>query len=132
MAYTAPALPTALEGVQQDSTAVSNQPAPNPAIAAGRELCFAGQTANTSAGNVANQAVGTCGIPSGTASGATIAVPNTLVGASSLVFLQARGNGGTIQGLAVTTLTPGSGFTITVYASGATTASVDIWYLIIN
>lgn len=131
MAYTSPALPTALEGVQQDSTAVSNQPAPNPCIASGRELCFAGQTSNASASNVANQAVGTFSIPNGTANGATVQVNNSLVGAGSLVFLQLRGNGGTIQGVAATAVAAGS-FTITIYASGATIAAVDCWFWVVN
>ncbi len=130
--YTAPVLPTAIEGLQMDSTAPNNQPTPNPCIAAGRQLCVAGQTANTSAGSVANQQVGTFSIPAGTASGGMVAVPNTLVGAGSLVFLQVRGNGGTITTVAVTALTAGTGFTVTVYGSGATTSAVDCWYLIVN
>lgn len=131
MAYTSPALPTALEGVQQDSTVISNQPAPNPCIASGRELCFAGQTSNTSAGNVANQAVGTFSIPNGTANGATVQVNNSLIGANSMVFVQLRGNGGTIQGVAVTAVAAGS-FTVSVYASGNTTAAVDCWFWVVN
>jgi len=130
--YTAPVLPTALEGIQLDSTAPNNQPTPNPCIAANRQLCVAGQTANTSGGNVANQQVGTFSIPAGTANGGTVAVANTLVGANSLVFLQVRGNGGTITTVGVTALTAGTGFTATVYASGATTGAVDCWYWIVN
>ncbi len=131
MAYTGPVLPTSLEGIQNDSTAANNQPAPNPCVAANRQLCVAGQTANTSAGNVANQQVGTFSIPAGTASGGTVAVANTLVGANSLVFLQVRGNGGTISEIAVTAVAAGT-FTVTVYASGATTSAVDCWYWIVN
>lgn len=129
--YTGPVLPTALEGIQLDATAPNNQPAPNPCIASGRELCYAGQASNTSAGNVANQAVGTFSIPAGTAAGGTIVVSNTLVGPNSLVFTQLRGNGGTIAEVAVTAVAAGT-FTVTVYASGATMAAVDCWYWIVN
>ncbi len=130
--YTGPVLPTALEGLQLDSTAPNNQPAPNPCIAANRQLCVAGQASNTSGGNVANQQVGTFSIPAGTASGGAVVVPNALVGPNSLVFLQLRGNGGTISTVGVTALSAGTGFTVTVYASGATTAAVDCWYWIVN
>ena len=132
MAYMGPVLPTSLEGIQNDSTAANNQPEPNPCIAANRQLCVAGQTANTRAGNGANQQGGTFSIPAGTASGGTVLVPNTLVGPNSLVFLQPRGNGGSLTTVGVTALTAGASFTVTVFGSGPTTAAVDCWYLIVN
>ncbi len=131
MAFTAPVQPTAIEGLQNDSAGGAQQ-VPNVAILAGRQLCFAGQTGNTSGASAANQAIGTFGIPAGTPSGGAIAVPNTLIGTGSLVFLQPTGNGGTITGVAVTALVAGTGFTATVYGSGPTTSAVDVWYWVAN
>ena len=130
MAYTPPVQATAIEGLQIDASG-GQQPAPNPTVGAGRQLCFAGQTANASAGAAANPALGAFSVPAGTANGATIAVPNALVGPGSYVFLQPTGNGGAITGLAVTATAAG-GFTATVYSSGATTSATDVWYLVVN
>ena len=122
----------------QSNNQISNiTPAINPAIAPGRELCYAGQTSNTSAGNVAGQAIGTFSIPSGTANGATVVVNNGQIGPNSMVFLQLRGNGGTITNVVVSALTAATtgvtgSFTITVNSSGATTSAVDCWYWIVN
>ncbi len=128
-------------GSYQGSTStgkVSNiTPAPNPAIAANRMLCYAGQTSNTSAGAVGGQALGAVSIPSGTANGGTVVVTNSQIGPNSYIFLQLRGFGGTIQEVAVTaqtaatTSTPGT-FTIAVATSGPTTSAVDCHYWIVN
>ncbi len=130
MAFTAPVQATAIEGLQIDASG-GYQPAPNPTVQAGRQLCFAGQTGNTGAGAAANQALGAFSVPAGTASGGAIAVQNALVGLGSYVFLQPRGNGGAMTALAVTSVAPGS-FTVTVYGTGATTSATDVWYLVIN
>jgi len=130
MAYTPPAQATAIEGLQIDASG-DYQPAPNPTVQAGRQLCFAGQTSNSSAGAAANQALGAFSIPAGTSNGGTVAVPNALVGPGSYVFLQQTGNGGAIMGLAVTAIAAGQ-FTVTVYGTGATTSATDVWYLVVN
>ena len=130
MAYTPPVQATAIEGLQSDASG-GYQPLPNPTVQAGRQLCFAGQTTNTSVAAAANQALGAFSTPMGTASGGAIAVQNALAGPDSYVFLQPTGNGGAITGLAVTAVAPGS-FTVTVYGTGATTAAVDVWYFIVN
>jgi hypothetical protein len=130
MAYTPPVQATAIEGLQIDASG-GQQPAPNPTVGAGRQLCFAGQTANASAGAAANQALGAFSVPAGTANGGAVAVPNALVGPGSYVFLQPTGNGGAITGLAVTATAAGQ-FTATIYSSGATTSATDVWYAIFN
>ncbi len=130
MAYTPPAQATAIEGLQIDASG-GYQPLPNPTVGAGRQLCFAGQTSHTSAGAAANQALGAFSVPAGTAGGGAVTVQNALVGPGSYVFLQTTGNGGAITGVAVTAVAAGS-FTVTVYATGATTSAADVWYLVVN
>ena len=134
MAFTTPTVPTDVDGLQQDAALVGGLIAPNPCVQANRELCFAGQTANTSGASVANQAVGTFSIPNGTAAGTKITVPNTLIGANSLVFTQLTGIGGTITELTVSPAdyVAGASFKVGVQASGNTTSAVDVWYWIVN
>lgn len=139
MGYTGPAQPTDVDGLQVDSTVVASVPQPNPSVPAGANLCFAGQSVanagvNTSGANVANQAIGTFAIPSGTANGAKIVVPNTLIKAGSMVMTQLTGIGGTITEVCVSPgdYVAGTSFAATIVTSGATTAAVDCWYQIIN
>lgn len=134
MAVTSPFLPTPLDSMQEDSFGVSGFSAtPNACIKKGRQLNFAGQTANTSASNVANQAVGTVKIPSGTADGGSITITNSLIGATSLIVLQVKGSSG--KKLMLDNVVPASGsatFTVRTADAAATTADCDVWYWIVN
>ena len=136
MSLTTPVQPTEVEGLVNDSatTGSSQNVAYNVGVAAGRELIYAGQTANTSAANVANQAIGTFQIPSGTANGTAITVPNTLVGANSIIMLQLCQNPGQITELAVdpAAIVAGTSFAVKVYTSANTGANADCWYQILN
>lgn len=224
MAYTAPVVATAIEGLQNDSALGTNSSheisnsgvsSPNVVIAAGRQLCFGGQVANqttttyqstnataisatglqsftltpaaglqqgqfvtwdtggnletiqlvtynssTGAGTavfakthssststgfvsnataVADQPIGTVAIPNGTTNGTVITVTNAKINATSHIFLQRTGNGGTItdayvaqSSIVTTTNTQPGSFGITVVTSGPTTSAVDCWYWIVN
>ena len=139
MGYTGPAQPTDIDGLQVDSTVVSSIPTPNPTVPAGTNLCYAGQSAanvgvNTSGANVANQGVGTLSIPNATASGTKIVVPNTLIKAGSMVFLQLIDVAGTITEVCCNPAdhVAGTSFSVKVITSGATVGAVDCWYQIVN
>jgi len=134
MGITTPTIPTEIDGLKEDSRTSGSLPAHNPVVATGRALCWEGQTSNTSAGNVANQQVGTFAVPSGTASGTTLtAVANTQVGTNSLIeILGIKGDPGVLVVCVVTGRTNGTSFTVKVYTNGATTAAVDVHYRITN
>lgn len=135
MPVTSPFLPTPLDSLQEDSYGVSTFSAtPNICVKKGRQLNFAGQTANTSGANVANQAVGTFSLPNGTTSGTSLtAVANTLVGANSLIeIIGINGDPGVQVTFCVVSRVAGTSFTVKVYTSGTTTAAADVHYRITN
>ena len=139
MGFNGPVLPTEIDGWQVDSTGAAATPNPNPTVPAGRSLCYAGQSdgtngINTSGTNVANQAVGTFSIPNATANGTKIVVPNTLIRAGSMVFLQLIDVAGTITEVCCNPAdhVAGTSFSVKVISSGATSGAVDCWYQIVN
>jgi hypothetical protein len=91
------------------------------------------QTANTSAGNVANQAVGTVQIASGTTDGANVTITNARITANSFIFLTIKGDGGKKIFLDKVVPTTGSAtFRVQTSDAAATTANCDVWFQIWN
>jgi hypothetical protein len=127
-------IPTSVHGLMQELADGIYRPFPGPAVGTGFRIGYQGQTANTSGSNVPNQQIGTVSIPSGTADGAVITVPNTLVTASSLIFLQVKGSSGKKLMLDAIVCNTGVSFTFTVRTAdaAATTAACDVHYLIYN
>ena len=125
---------TAVDGIGlDDDTARGSQPGVLPNF----KLKWLGQAANTAAGNVANQGIGTVGLPAlGAGAEGTVTVTDSLITASSLVFVTVvNANGDTTAGARVTAdvRMPASGSVVVHYKTDqAMSAAWAAWYWVVN
>ena len=81
-------------------------------------------------GSLEGAEIGQFTIPTGRASGDIITVADPGIGANSQVFVMSQGTGGAITyDLAVTAITAGTGFSVTLSSSGATTAAIPCVFI---
>ena len=87
-------------------------------------------TSVAAVGSLEGAVLGTFTIPSGRSSGDVITVADAGTGANSIILPIAQGTGGAITfDLAVTSVTAGTGFNVTISSTGATTSAIACWYI---
>ena len=124
--------PTLVDGLGLDGLAEGI----NPGLLQGRKLKWFGQTANTSAGNVANQGLGTVSLPAlGANTSGTVVIGDGLIGATSILLLcpNSKGDATAGRGVFAWVESVGAGTaTIGYRCAAAMSGAWDLHYLVLN